>query len=110
MKDPKVLIDVSIITMTAFLGVPILVLGLQNITLIALTLYLIFPVLCLSCGVYCGSKNGFQLYYPVLSGILFLPSGCSRLSMLCCLCWGLQWAASTETTTRADSPTDDCAR
>lgn len=74
MKDPKVLIDVSIITMTAFLGVPILVLGLQNITLIALTLYLIFPVLCLSCGVYCGSKNGFQLYYPVLSGILFLPS------------------------------------
>ena len=38
MKDPKVLIDVSIITMTAFLGVPILVLGLQNITLISLTL------------------------------------------------------------------------
>lgn len=74
MKDPKALIDASILTMTVFLGVPILVLGLQNITLIALTLYLIFPVLCLSCGVYCGVKNGFQLYYPLLSGALFLLS------------------------------------
>ena len=114
MKDPKVLIDVSIITMTAFLGVPILVLGLQNITLIALTLYLIFPVLCLSCGVYCGSKNGFQLYYPVFCHpcccFLIGASGCSRSSMLCCRCWGLRWAASTETTTRAGSPTDGCAR
>lgn len=74
MKDPKALIDASILTMTVFLGVPILVIGLQNVTLMALTLYLIFPALCLSCGVYCGVKNGFQFYYPLLSGVLFLPS------------------------------------
>lgn len=77
MKNPKTLVDCCIITVTAYLAVPIIGIPFMlsgSFTFTTVSLFAIFPLLCLSCGVVCGRKNGLQLFYPALAGVLFLPS------------------------------------
>lgn len=66
MKNPKTLVDCCIITLTAFLAVPIIGIPFGRDGILAFTsfsLFIIFPILCLGCGIVCGRKNGLQLYY-----------------------------------------------
>ena len=74
MKNPKKLVDCSIVTLTAFLGAPILFFGFDSVTLMSLTLFVLFPLVCLICGILCGRENGLQLHYPALTAVLFVPS------------------------------------
>ena len=74
MKNPKKLVDCSIVTLTAFLGAPILFFGFDSVTLMSLTLFVLFPLVCLICGILCGRENGLHLHYPILVALLFLPT------------------------------------
>ena len=71
MKNPKKLVDCSIVTLTAFLGAPILFFGFDSVTLMSLTLFVLFPLVCLICGILCGRENGLHLHYPILVALLF---------------------------------------
>ena len=57
-----------------FLGAPILFFGFDSVTLMSLTLFVLFPLVCLICGILCGRENGLHLHYPILVALLFLPT------------------------------------
>ena len=73
MKNPKIMIDCALGTLTAFFAFPIIMLAVPSVTFLSLTLLFIFPVLSFICGIL-GKENGFQIYYPLLVGAFFLPT------------------------------------
>ena len=74
MKNPKIMIDCALGTLTAFFAFPIIMLAVPSVTFLSLTLLFIFPVLSFICGILCGKENGFQIYYPLLVGVFFLQT------------------------------------
>ncbi|WP_296626734.1 hypothetical protein [uncultured Negativibacillus sp.] len=74
MKNPKAVIDCCFITLTIYIAIPIIGLLFPNNLYLSTSLLLIFPIACLCCGIYCGLKSGFQLYYSLFAALLFLPS------------------------------------
>lgn len=74
MKNVKTLIDCCFITLTVYIAIPIIGFLFQNELYLSTSLLLIFPIACLCCGIFCGLRNGFQVYYPVAAAMLLLPS------------------------------------
>ena len=72
MKNPKSFVDCCVVTITCYFAGAILGMGLQNLALLTLMLVGIYPVVCMACGVICGMKNGFSLYYPLFAAASFL--------------------------------------
>ena len=60
MKNPKIMIDCALGTLTAFFAFPIIMLAVPSVTFLSLTLLFIFPVLSFICGILCGKENGFN--------------------------------------------------
>lgn len=58
MKNPKIMIDCALGTLTAFFAFPIIMLAVPSVTFLSLTLLFIFPVLSFICGILCGKENG----------------------------------------------------
>ncbi len=73
MKDLKVFIDCTILTLTVYLACPILIFGLLSTDIASVSLFLIYPIVCLVCGAFCGGKNGIQLHYPICAAVMFIP-------------------------------------
>ena len=74
MQNPKLLVDCSVLTFTLFIGLPMIANAVGSMNFLSAILLVGFPLLCLICGILCGRDNGLQLYYPILTAVLFLPS------------------------------------